>query len=100
MPEGNGPHQQQKSGREDRNERERGPDDAARRRAGDRTEIGRKGEQGPRHGLGGAVTRKESAVGDPARIDNGGAKQRQHHMPAPEHKRPGPVEGGGQRRRA
>lgn len=52
-----------------------------------RPQIGGKGKDRTGHGLGGAISRKESLGIDPTRCDHGILQQGQNHMPAAKHKR-------------
>ncbi len=55
--------------------------------------IGGKAEQRPRKGLRCPVSGKEGVIADPSLWHHFRLQQRQHDMAAPEHQRPGPVEG-------
>ena len=57
------------------------------------TEVGGKGEQRARHGLGGAVAGEKLIVRHPADRDHFGLQQRQHDVTAAEHQRAGTIEG-------
>ena len=77
---------------ENRDEADRRPDPAVRRRAHHRAEIGGEGEQRSGHGLRGAVTGEKRVVVDPTRRHDGGLQQRQNHVPAAEHQRTRAIE--------
>ncbi len=63
------------------------------RRAKTCSEIGGEREERTGHGLGGAITRKEGVIADPAGRRKCAAQQRQHYVTAAENQCSRPIEG-------
>src|SRR5262249_25440839 len=83
---------EEKRRQENRDEADRRPDPAVRRRPHHRAEIGGEGEQRSRHGLRGAVAGEKGVVADPPRRNHRRLQHRQHDASAAEHQRPGAIE--------